>query len=82
MSIPYQERAGVMHSSTFEYLMPTDEQKQQMAKVREAFAICAAKVLVHVPEGPDRTYLMRKLRECAMWGNVAITRNPDGSPRI
>lgn len=35
----------------------------------------------NIPEGPDRTYLMRKLREVAMWANVAVSRNPDGSPR-
>jgi hypothetical protein len=34
-----------------------------------------------VPEGPDKTYLMRKLREVAMWANVAVTRQPDGTPR-
>ena len=70
-----------MHSTTFEYLKPTDGQLNHMAEVREAFAVCAGRIIMHVPEGPDRTYLLRKLRECAMWANVAITRNPDGSPR-
>jgi hypothetical protein len=70
-----------MHSSTFEYLSPTDQQIVRMARVRAAFAECAGHVLIDVPEGPDRTYLMRKLRECAMWASVAITRNADGSPR-
>jgi hypothetical protein len=69
------------HSTTFDYLKPTDERTEKMAKVREAAAIYAGALLVNVPEGPDRTYLMRKLREVAMWANVAITRNPDGSPR-
>lgn len=70
-----------MHSTTFEYLKPTEAQLEQMAKVRAAFAECAGHVLINVPEGPDRTYLLRKLRECGMWANVAITRNADGSPR-
>ncbi len=70
-----------MHSTTFEYLKPSDAQVEQMAKVREAAAVYAAAILVNVPEGPDRTYLMRKHREVAMWANIAITRNPDGSPR-
>ena len=70
-----------MHNSTFEYLRPTDEQMELMAKAREVFAVCAASVEKVVPDGPDKTYLLRKLRECAMWANVAITRNPDGSPR-
>jgi hypothetical protein len=55
-----------MHSSTFEHLTPTDDQIEAMAKVRTAFAECAGHILVHVPEGPDRTYLLRKLRECGV----------------
>ena len=27
------------------------------------------------------TYALRKFREVAMWANIAITRNPDGSPK-
>ena len=34
-----------------------------------------------IPDGPDKTYMLRKFREVAMWANIAITRNPDGSPR-
>jgi len=70
-----------MHPSTFEYLMPTEEQQKSMAAIRNAFADCMLNVVTIVPEGPDRTYLLRQLRECGMWANVAITRNPDGSPR-
>jgi hypothetical protein len=70
-----------MHSSTFDYLNPTDEQKARMAKVRAAFAELAGQVLLNVPPGKDRAYLIRKLRECGMWANVAITRHDDGSPR-
>ena len=32
-------------------------------------------------DGPDKTFMLRQLRDCAMWANIAITRNPDGSPR-
>jgi hypothetical protein len=70
-----------MHLSTFEYLSPTDAQKQTMEIVRKAAADYASVIMAHVPEGPDRTYMLRKHREAAMWANVAITRNPDGSPR-
>ena len=70
-----------MHESTFLYLKPTDEQLELMARMREAFSVCAECIEAHVPEGPDRTYLLRKLRECGMWANVAITRHADGSPR-
>lgn len=71
----------MLHASTFEYLKPTEAQIEQMAKVRKAFAEFAGSVDANVPEGPDKTYLMRKLRECGMWANVAITRLPDGTPR-
>ena len=70
-----------MHSTTFEYLKPTDSQIQAMARVRQAFAELVAKVEADVPPSADRTYTIRKLRECAMWCNVAITRTDDGAPR-
>jgi hypothetical protein len=70
-----------MHPTTFEYLKPTDGQMESMARVRAAFVVLGGAIAADVPSGPDRTYLERKLRECGMWCNVAITRNPDGSPR-
>lgn len=70
-----------LDQSTFEYLKPTDDQLVIMAEVRAAFAECAKKIDDFVPEGPDKTYLMRKFRECSMWANVALTRHADGSPR-
>lgn len=70
-----------MHDSTFEYLKPTDAQIEQMAEARTACANCAIILQRAVPDGPDKTYLLRKLREVAMWANVAITRQPDGAPR-
>jgi hypothetical protein len=71
-----------MHATVFEYLKPTDEQMAAMAAARLAFAECAEKLAALIPDGPDRTYVIRHLRECAMWANVAVTRNPDGSPRV
>jgi hypothetical protein len=71
----------MMHQSTFQYLMPNDEQKEQMAEARRA-ALQYADVLDKViPEGPDKTFIIRQLRTVAMWVNVSITRNSDGSPR-
>jgi hypothetical protein len=70
-----------MHESTFEYLKPTDAQIETMAKARSCVAACANGLEELVPDGPDKTYLMRKLREVGMWVNVAITRQPDGTPR-
>lgn len=70
-----------MHNSTFEYLKPTDDQITKMGFCRNATSDYASILEMHVPDGPDKTYLLRKLREVAMWANIAITRLPDGSPR-
>ena len=70
-----------MHPSTFEYLKPTDEQIRLMAQVRKAAKEYCDILDVVLPDGPDKTYLLRKLREVGMWANVAITRLPDGTPR-
>jgi len=70
-----------LDESTFGYLNPTQEQKDYMTLCRTAAAEYAEVLDQYVPDGPDKTYLLRKLREIAMWANVAITRNADGSPR-
>ena len=70
-----------MHPSTFEYLNPTDEQKAQMARVRAAAKAYSDVLEAELPEGPDKTFVIRNHRSNAMWANVAITRLPDGSPR-
>lgn len=71
-----------MDKSTFEYLKPTDEQIATMARVREAAAAFADVLEKELPAGPYKTYALRKHREVAMWANVSITRQPDGSPRV
>lgn len=70
-----------MDATTFEYLKPTDDQVKQMSVVREAAKVYATALDAALPDGPDKTYVLRKLREVAMWANIAITRQPDGSPR-
>jgi hypothetical protein len=70
-----------MHPSTFEYLKPTDEQISQMNLVREAARVYCEALEKHLPDGPDKTFIIRNHRSNAMWANVAITRLPDGTPR-
>lgn len=70
-----------MHSSTFEYLKPSNDQIETMAKVRGDAATFARTLEALLPDGPDKTYTIRKFREVAMWANIVITRQPDGSPR-
>jgi hypothetical protein len=69
-----------LHPSAFDYLKPTDGQIGSMDHFRAA-AKAYADVLDMLPDGPDKTYALRKLREVAMWANIAITRMPDGTPR-
>ncbi len=70
-----------LHPSTFEYLKPTDKQIALMARVREAAKLYAEVLNDCLPDGPDKTFVLRAHRSNAMWANVAITRQPDGTPR-
>jgi hypothetical protein len=70
-----------MHPSTYEYLKPTDEQIEQMAKVRTTAKVYNDVLDEVLPDGPDKTFVIRAHRSNAMWANVAITRLPDGTPR-
>ena len=71
-----------MHPSTYEYMKPTDDQIARMARVREAALAYSQALEKEIPDGPDKTYAIRKHREVAMWANIAITRQADGSPRV
>lgn len=73
--------ATSLHPSTFEYLRPTEEQMRIMLDVRAASHVYGSVLQALLPDGPDKTYVLRKLREVAMWANVAITRFADGTPR-
>lgn len=70
-----------MHASTYEYLKPTDEQVAAMATVRAAAKAYNDVLDTVLPDGPDKTFVIRAHRSNAMWANVAITRLPDGTPR-
>jgi len=71
----------MLHKSVFAFLQPTDDQAVAMNACRAASMDYATVLDKQVPEGPDKTYLMRRLREISMWANVAITRHTDGAPR-
>lgn len=71
----------MMHPSTYEYLKPTDDQLEAMAKLREAAHRYSDALEQLLPEGPDKTFVIRAHRSNAMWANVALTRLPDGTPR-
>jgi hypothetical protein len=46
--------------------------------IRKAAADYGAVLEEHLPNGPDKTDVLRQLREVAMWAYFAITRHPDG----
>lgn len=71
----------MLHESTFEYLKPTDAQIKSMAKLRAAAKTYADVLDAELPDGPDKTFVMRAHRSNAMWVNVALTRQADGTPR-
>jgi len=70
-----------LHKDTFNYLTPTSMQIARMENARGAATNYASAINALIPDGPDKTYILRKLREVAMWVNVAITRHADGTPR-
>lgn len=69
------------HSSTYEYLKPTDAQIKTLARLRAAAKAYNDVLDAELPDGPDKTFVIRAHRSNAMWTNVAITRLPDGTPR-
>ena len=70
-----------LHPSTFDYLKPTDGQIEVMNALRAETKRYADVLDQALDDGPDKTYILRRVRETAMWINVALTRHPDGSPR-
>lgn len=70
-----------LHPTTFAYLKPTEEQLERMARVRAAAKAFCDVLEQELPDGPDKTFVIRAHRGNAMWCNVCITRLPDGAPR-
>lgn len=70
-----------MHSSTYEYLKPTQSQLDLMDELRIAARTYNDALEKLLPDGPDKTYIIRNHRSTAMWVNICVTRLPDGSPR-
>ena len=60
--------------STFQYVQPTDEQKEVMQKYRDLYEDLAGK-LKEIEPGRGLSLALTKLEESAMWLNKAITKN-------
>lgn len=70
-----------LHDGTFQYLKPSDTQMVAMSEARDAATVYADFLESALPDGADKTYILRELRTVAMWVNVCLTRNADGTPR-
>jgi len=70
-----------LHESTFNYLKPTERQTFQMQELRDAYKAFADLLQRSLPDGADKTHVLRLIRTAGMWTNIAITREQDGSPR-
>lgn len=71
-----------LHASTFDYLSPTDSQKERLARLRTAAKVYADVLAVEIPAGPGRNDVLNRVREVAMWANVAALRKSNGAPRV
>jgi hypothetical protein len=60
---------------------PLDDQIERMQRVREAAEAFAEVLERELPDGPDKTFVLRNHRTTEMWSIIAITRQSDGSPR-
>jgi hypothetical protein len=66
--------SNTLHPSAYDYLIPTELQMNQMNEVRERFRQLSDYLDAALSSGPDKTYVLRKLRECAMcamWTNIS-----------
>jgi len=70
-----------LHELAFDYVQPNAAQVDVMNQLRAMFKNVAASLDHCLPDGPDKTYVLRKLREVSMWSNVAVLRHSDGAPR-
>ena len=70
-----------MNDKTFAYHRPTEFQLEVMDILRDSADKYCRVLEEFLPDGPDKTFVIRAHRTNAMWANVALTRLPDGEPR-
>ena len=58
--------------NVFTYHPPTPNQIPKYDEIRKAAKIFAKVIQDQVPEGPDKSVVMRKLREAVMTANAAV----------
>ncbi len=62
-------------NTTFQYVEPTEEQKNLMQKFRDLFDILSSNILINVKQSRGRSACLTKLEEASFWLNKSITEN-------
>ena len=70
-----------LDDGAFDYLAPTGSQVSDMAVLRRAAREYGRALDKILPDSADKMFCLRTLRTVAMWANVCVTRNDDGSHR-
>jgi hypothetical protein len=65
---PVLRRLAAERLNLIEYLKPTDDRINTMGAVPEAFRVFVDTIENWLPPGPDKTYVLRQLRDCANVG--------------
>lgn len=60
---------------SFQYIAPTEEQKELMQKFRDKFEVLAGEIEKEVGNSRGKSLALTKLEESAFWLNKSITLN-------
>jgi hypothetical protein len=70
-----------MHAETFNPVTVTPAQAEKHKRLSAAAWAYLDAIEADVPEGPDRTFILRNHRTTALWAAEAVMKLPDGTPR-
>jgi Ca2+-dependent lipid-binding protein len=62
---------------SYQYIQPTDEQKDLMQVYRDKFEALSNEIKEHVEHSRGRSSCLTKLEEASFWLNKAITKNDE-----
>lgn len=60
---------------SFQYIQPTDEQKEVMQVFRDKFELLAKEIVEQVSDSRGKSLAITKLEEASFWLNKGITNN-------
>jgi hypothetical protein len=71
-----------LYPTTFGMIEVTSGTLEVLDYLNEQATKYAATLDQALDDGPDKDYILRHLRETAMWVSVALYREADGTPRV